>query len=299
MSKIGRLIQVELRDVWKNEAKDFTQWLADNLDCLSDSLNIEMEILETEKKIDDSRFVIDIVAMDSQGQKIIIENQLEKTDHSHLGQIITYATNFDANTIIWITKEPRTEHIKAINWLNEASGKDFYLLQVEAYKIDSSNPAPVFSIICRPSLEAKALGKSKKSLDSVRETRLSRRAAADTIIVPARAEGFKKVFIGENCWYSIRMSESQLGKIKYIAGYQVAPISAITHLAEVKEIIVSPEDPEKYLVKFKGPAKEIKKIPLGENSKIQGPAYCEHFRLSHAKNTDDLLLPQTETKDAA
>lgn len=287
--KIGKLVQVDLREVWAQEASDFSQWLSQNLEYLTEVLDMNLELLETEKKLDDSRFSIDIWAEDGNEQPVIIENQLEKTDHTHLGQIITYATNMDVSTVIWIAKHPRVEHINAINWLNEFSDKNFYLLQVEAYKIDDSRPAPFFSVICRPSEEAKNIGKSKKEFLQEREKRRARRAASDTIIVPAKKDGFEKVFLGENSWYSIRIREDRIPQIKYIAAYQVAPVSAITHLAEVKEIIPSHEDPNKYKLIFKGPAKEIKPIPMGEKSKIQGPAYCIKDKIDSVVNIDELL----------
>ena len=286
--KVGKLVPVDLREVWQHEADDFTQWLAENLDQLNEVLDQALETLDTEKKVEDSRFCIDILAEDDEGNRVIIENQLEKTDHSHLGQIITYATNMEAKTIIWITKLPRQEHINAINWLNEFTDKRFYLVQVEAYKIDSSDPAPFFSVICRPSEESKSIGRSKKSLDAVRELRQRRRNASDTIIVPARKDGFEKVFLGENCWYAIRIRSKRIPQMKYIAGYQVAPVSAITHVAKIKEIVPYGED-GKYKVVFEKPAQEIDPIPLGERSKIQGPAYCEFVRLKDSKTVDEVL----------
>ncbi len=279
---------MELREVWQHEAEDFTHWLAENLEPLSEILDLSLETVAIEKKIDDSRFCIDILAEDDAGDRVVIENQLEKTDHSHLGQIITYATNMDAKTIVWITKSPRQEHINAINWLNEFSDKKFYLIQVEAYRIDNSSPAPFFSVICRPSEESKIIGRSKKSLDAVREHRLRRRNASDTIIVPARKEGFEKVFLGEHCWYAIRIREKRIPQMKYIAGYQVAPTSAITHIAKIKEIVPYGDD-GKFKVIFEHPAQKIAPIPLGEKSKIQGPAYCEYDRIKSSKSVDELL----------
>ncbi len=297
--KIGKLHQIDLRDVWPHEETDFTRWLAENLEALSEAVDLGLDLLQVEQKVDDSKFTIDILAEDEDGEKVIIENQLEKSDHTHLGQIVTYATNMDANTVIWVTKFPRQEHINAINWLNEFTNKKFYLVQVEALKIDNSQPAPFFSVICRPSAESKSLGKSKKVIDEVIESRRRRRAVSDTIIVPARKEGFDKVFLGENCWYAIRLRDKRIPQMKYIAGYQVAPISAITHVAEIKEIVPH-EDSGKYKVIFKGRAKEIKPIKIGPKSKVQGPAYCEYEKMASAKTVDDLLaLNEYSDEEAA
>ncbi len=157
---IGKLEKVELRDIWKNEATDFTCWLEDSIDDLSNFIGFELEVLEREKKV--GSFSIDLYAETPEGEKVIIENQLERTDHNHLGQIITYFTNLEAKYVIWIAKEARQEHANAINWLNESTDINFYLIQVEAYKIGNSKPAPYFKIVCQPDEDMKAIGAEKK-----------------------------------------------------------------------------------------------------------------------------------------
>ncbi|MBU2702619.1 hypothetical protein Ga0466249_003754 [Sporomusaceae bacterium BoRhaA] len=112
----------------------------------------------------------------------------------------------------------------------------------------------------------------------------------DTIVVPAQEEGFKETFIGEKCWYSIRISASMISKIKYIAAYQVAPISAITHVAEV-ERIEKYKDTAKYILYFKGDAKQIKKVSLSGQSKTkapQSPRYTSYAKLLEANTLEDL-----------
>lgn len=297
--KIGKLIPVNLRDVWQKEEVHFSKWLAENIEALSDSLEINLEITGVEKKIDGSNFEIDVLCEDDDGNVVVIENQLEKTDHSHLGQVMTYLVNMEADVAIWISKEPRQEHINVFNWLNEISDKSFYLVKVEAYKIDESAPAPFFTVLSKPSGEMKKIGEDKKIIQSERNIRRKRRELSDTIIVPARSEGFDRVFIGENCWYSIRIKESKIPDLKYIAGYQVAPISAITHVAEIKEIVRSPKDPTKYKVIFKAPAQKINPIKIGSRSKVQGPAYCEYSRIKTARTVDDLLGDKGYGEDAA
>lgn len=158
--KIGKLEKVDLREIWENEAKDFTGWIENNISHLSDFLGFELEVLEREKKV--GSFSIDLFAQTNDGEKVIIENQLEKTDHTHLGQIITYFTNLDAKCVIWIAKEIRQEHATAINWLNEFTGISFYLVQVEAYRIGDSSPAPYFKLVCKPDQTMKAIGQDIK-----------------------------------------------------------------------------------------------------------------------------------------
>ena len=152
--KLGKLVKVkDLRSVWKNEAYDFTTWLAKerNLAILSDEIGIEMELIDTE--VPTGSFNADILAMESgTDNKVVIENQLEKTDHTHLGQIITYASGHDAKTIIWIVKDVREEHRQAIDWLNDHTDSEIniFLCKIELWRIDNSNVAPKFQIVSSP-----------------------------------------------------------------------------------------------------------------------------------------------------
>lgn len=160
---IGRIERVPLREVWKKEAKDFTSWLFENIEILGEELDMDLTAEEKEKSI--GSFSADIVADDGSGQKVLIENQLEKTDHDHLGKILTYVSNLDAKTAIWISSDPRPEHETAIDWLNEtASGTRFYLIKIEAYKIGDSEPAAKFTIIAGPSEKAEIVGEDRKTM---------------------------------------------------------------------------------------------------------------------------------------
>lgn len=159
---IGKIKKVNLRDIWKNEARDFTTWLAENIDTLNEVLESNFSVVEREHAVGD--FSLDIMAEDSDGGKVIIENQLEKTDHDHLGKMITYLSNLDAKVAVWISSNPREEHIKAVNWLNEFTPEDvsFYLVSIEAIVIGNSEPAPLFTIVAEPSIMSKEIGKEKK-----------------------------------------------------------------------------------------------------------------------------------------
>lgn len=161
---IGKLTKVPLREIWKNEAKDFSSWLAANIEVLSEKLDFSLSVVEKNKTI--GSFFIDILAEDGQGRPVIIENQLEKTDHDHLGKVVTYLSSMDAKTGIWITSKPRAEHKKAIEWLNEVTPADvqFYLIKMEAVRIGKSEPAPLFTIVAKPEAEAKLRGEEKKKL---------------------------------------------------------------------------------------------------------------------------------------
>lgn len=170
MKYIGKIKRVPLRTIWKNEALHFTRWLAENLDSLSETIGISLTLVEREKAV--GTFNVDILAEDTFGNRVIIENQLEKTDHDHLGKLITYATNLEATIAIWITSDPRPEHITAISWLNESTSIDFYLLKIEVIQIEDSKPAPLFYTIVAPSEESKAIGNEKKELAQRHKKRL-------------------------------------------------------------------------------------------------------------------------------
>ena len=163
---IGTLKKVELREIWPREDTDFTKWLNDNLSILGEAIGLDLEGSETESCLDNSKLRIDIIATTKEGEKIIIENQLEQTDHKHLGQIMTYIINIEAKVAVWIAKTVREEHINAIRWLNEFTDKDFYLIQLESYRIEDSKPAPFLKVICQPSKEMKEVGKQKAELSN-------------------------------------------------------------------------------------------------------------------------------------
>ena len=169
---IGKLQSVELHETWSQGEKDFTNWLSNNLDILGEAIGLELEEPETEYSWESSNFKVDIVAKTKERQNVVIENQLDPTDHKHLGQIMTYMINIEAKIAVWISKQVRPEHIKVIEWLNEYTGKDFYLIQLESYKIDNSKSAPYFKVICKPSAEMKALGKQKKAMSEAEQLKI-------------------------------------------------------------------------------------------------------------------------------
>ncbi|KXA99770.1 hypothetical protein AKJ43_03435 [candidate division MSBL1 archaeon SCGC-AAA261D19] len=161
--RVGKLTEVPLREIWEDEAEDFTTWLENNVEYLNEKMETILTIVSREKDI--GPFHADLVAEDESGEKVVIENQLEKTDHDHLGKLITYMSNLEASTAVWITSEPKQEHTNAVDWLNEIgnrTGMKFYLVKIESYKIGDSLPAPYFSIIAGPSEEAETIGKEKE-----------------------------------------------------------------------------------------------------------------------------------------
>ncbi|HOW27340.1 MAG TPA: DUF4268 domain-containing protein [Elusimicrobiota bacterium] len=158
--KLGKLEKKDLRGIWKNEAVDFTNWLAqeENLTLLSEEIGLSIKPIRTEAGV--GNFSVDILAEDEDtGEKVIIENQLEMTDHEHLGKTITYAAGYDAHFVIWVVKDIREEHKQAIDWLNERTDENvnFFLVKVELWSVSGSDPAPKFQIISKPNDWVKAL----------------------------------------------------------------------------------------------------------------------------------------------
>ncbi len=163
-----------MRDVWVHQALDFTSWLAqmENLDLLGQEVGVDIKLDHPEASV--GRFNVDILAEEeNSGRKIIIENQLEDTDHDHLGKIITYASGHDAEIVIWIVKDVKEEHQKAVEWLNDHTDENigFFLIKIELWQIEGSSPAPKFEIIVSPNEWAKAI-KTTPSGGELTDTKL-------------------------------------------------------------------------------------------------------------------------------
>ena len=129
---------------------------------LNDILDLNLTTAEREKDAGD--FSVDLVAEDDKGNPVVIENQLERSNHDHLGKLITYLTAVGARAAIWIVSDPRPEHINAVSWLNESNVASFYLLKVEAIRIGDSDPAPLLTLIVGPSKEGREVGETKKEM---------------------------------------------------------------------------------------------------------------------------------------
>jgi hypothetical protein len=160
--ELSKLTKLPLRTIWKHEALDFTNWLAkeENLELLSDTIGVSLINAQTEVGV--GQFHVDILAEDENGHKVVIENQIEPTNHDHLGKLITYASGLNAEVVVWIVSRAREEHEQAINWLNENTTEtaNFFLIEIEAWKIGDSLPAPRFNIISKPNDWAKTVKQS-------------------------------------------------------------------------------------------------------------------------------------------
>ncbi|MGN9779782.1 hypothetical protein ACTMTF_00045 [Nonomuraea sp. ZG12] len=150
MADLGRLESVPLRSIWPNEAKDFTPWLADNLDVLGQAVGLALELRHREYAV--GRYALDLLLEDAQGRVVAVENQLEQTDHGHLGQLLTYCAGTQAEVVIWIAHAVTEEHAAALEWLNAntVTGVGFFGVEVEVLRIGDSAPAANFKVVVRP-----------------------------------------------------------------------------------------------------------------------------------------------------
>lgn len=152
LAELGELEEVDLRTVWPDEEDEFTPWLADHLDYLSDILEMDLELRNTEEPV--GSYSADIAAQPIQEDLgvVIIENQLSSSDHDHLGKIITYGAGLSASYVVWICEEVKEEHRTAIDWLNDNFPKDvgFLALEINVWRIGDSELAPKFEVICKP-----------------------------------------------------------------------------------------------------------------------------------------------------
>lgn len=157
--KLGSIERVPVREVWPHEALDFTKWLAQegNLTQLGDACSIDLELVDTESPV--GSFSVDIFAKEAgSDRRVIIENQLEETNHDHLGKIITYAAGKGADVVIWVVARARDEHRKAIEWLNDHTDDEcsFFLVEIEVWRIGDSPMAPRFNVVESPNEWARA-----------------------------------------------------------------------------------------------------------------------------------------------
>ena len=172
--KLGTIKKIDLRDVWSSEASDFTPWLAkdENIALLGEAIGLELEVESQEKNV--GPFRADILARDlTSNHYVLIENQLEQTNHNHLGQIMTYAAGLDAFSIIWIAKSFTEEHRAALDWLNRITEENinFFGIEIEVIQIGDSIPAPQFKVVAKPNDWSKSV-RSSASTGELTDTKL-------------------------------------------------------------------------------------------------------------------------------
>jgi hypothetical protein len=164
MMNVSKIEIVPVRQAFRHEALNFSVWLEENIEALSDRIGLDLTVIEREKSV--GSFTVDLFCEDQNGNTVIVENQLERTDHDHLGKLLTYLVNLEAKTAIWIATEVRQEHQRVIDWLNEITPTDmaFYFVKVEAIRIGESSFAPLFTPLSQPDEQTHEIGEQKKEL---------------------------------------------------------------------------------------------------------------------------------------
>jgi len=157
---VAKVTRRPLQEIWRYEAAHFTSWLVNNIDAVGEAVGLELS--NAQREVAAGSFRLDLLAEDADGNPVIIENQYGRSDHDHLGKLITYMTAFEAAAAIWIVETARPEHVKAVAWLNEASSGSFYLLKVEAISIGDSAAGPLLTLVVGPSEESQGVGSLKR-----------------------------------------------------------------------------------------------------------------------------------------
>ncbi|WP_295097060.1 DUF4268 domain-containing protein [uncultured Catenibacterium sp.] len=213
MINLSKLEEIkDLRTVWPHEALDFTPWLSqdDNITLLADAIGIDITVDETESSVGD--FNVDIFASETgTDRKIIIENQLEDTNHDHLGKLITYASGKSADIVVWLVKHAREEHKAAIEWRNNHTDDNvgFFLCEIKLYRIGNSEPAVKFEVIEKPNDWTKEVKKSE-SINETQQLRYDYWVAFEDYAFknPIFAKNFKKRKPSKNQWLNFSIGSS-------------------------------------------------------------------------------------------
>ena len=210
--KLGRLEEVDVRKLWSHEQYDFSNWLAkeENIDLLNEALGLTL--VDIEKEVYVGSYRCDLVDSDeTTGQKIIIENQLEQSNHDHLGKVITYASGLDAKVIVWIVKDAREEHRSAVEWLNNNTNKEinFFLIEIHAYKIGDSLYAPKFEIVEKPNdfIKTGKIQASSGEMNKSQSERLAFWTRFNEVIIE-RGRPFNVRKASTDHWYDVAIGTS-------------------------------------------------------------------------------------------
>lgn len=211
--KLGKMKEIDIREIWKHEQYNFSKWLSaeENINELGNILNLSLTEVQTEQFVGSYR--CDIICKDElTGKAVLIENQLEPTNHDHLGKIITYASGLNASVVVWIVSEARGEHASAIEWLNNHTDDDlaFFLIEIHAYTIGDSEPAPMFKIIEQPNDFARSV-KAAAGKGELSEAQIKRQEFWTLFneVVDQKGKPFNKRKATTDHWYNVAIGSSQ------------------------------------------------------------------------------------------
>ena len=242
---LGRLERVSLRHIWETEAQDFTPWLAreENLEELNQTLHLDLEFEAQEKTV--GPFRADILCRNlGDDSLVLIENQLERTDHIHLGQLLTYAAGLHAVTIVWIAARFTEEHRAALDWLNEITGEHFrfFGLEVELWRIGKSDPAPKFNVVSQPNGWSKSVATGFRNLESQELSDVRQMQLAYWTALQKHLEGSDSPVVGSRSprprsWYSFKIGR---------AGFRLSAVMLRQRNSVRAELYISGEDAKRF-----------------------------------------------------
>ena len=244
MQTLGKMKKVsDLRSVWAHEEYDFSRWLSEeeNLALLSDAIGIDIVLEELESAV--GGFSVDLYASEEgTGRKIIIENQLEDTNHDHLGKIITYASGKDASVVVWIVKRARDEHRQAIEWLNQHMDEQigFFLVEIELWQIDDSAYAPMFKVVEQPNGWVNEIKKVSAASNATQQARLEYWTAFNNYAFgnKAFAKEFKQRKPSTDHWMSLSIGTSACG-MSILRLQQESQVAVELYINDDKELFRS------------------------------------------------------------
>ncbi len=290
--KLGKIERIDVREIWKKE-EDFNIWIVnDGLKLLMEELGIEdFEVYQREMRAGD--FFADIVVkiFSVEEEKIsVIESQLTRTDHDHLGKLLTYSAVLDADYVVWISPEIREEHRKALEWLNdlvESSDKNtrFFLIRLELWKINDSPPAPKFSIVVAPNDWAKEMKKSLKpnTITSEKGKRAYKFLTGFYEFASSKISNLKLPSVSTPYFYEIRLGTS---KASIRIGVNISSRYVRIGIVFLKDLFD----------KFKMLEEELKKIFTGEELKIESPKSYKKYAFVDVFKRDVNFYNETDWK---
>ena len=222
ITELGKLEVVDVREVWANEPQDFTPWLAENIELLGEVLNLDLRMVQQEARV--GIFSLDILATDETGAMVASENQLGTTDHSHLGQLLTYSAGYDVRTLIWINPHFKDAHRATIEWLNRWAPEriGIYGVEVRAVRIGNSLPAPEFIPVVVPNEW------SKEKKGTLNPDGVKRREFYQPLVDRLREAGFTDIHMATSGW--IQSFPSRVSELTYNADIGNNPQNLLVHV---------------------------------------------------------------------
>jgi hypothetical protein len=275
--QLGRLERVDLRDIWISEATSFTPWLAksENMAILGETLNIDLELEAQERAV--GPFRADLLCKDIDTDRwVLIENQLERTDHTHLGQLLTYASGLEAVTIVWIAARFTEEHRSTLDWLNKITNESFrfFGLEVELWRIGASPAAPKFNIVSKPNEWSHSVAKAARVIDDGEQSDTKLMQARYWAALNAKLDDIGGPISGKRkaqpqSWIHYRIGRSHMG-IGGAMNTQKKQIRAELYLmgSPAKTMFGLLRDQKADIERELGYALEWQELPDGQDSRI-------------------------------